>query len=168
MKILVDTREQAPYFFQGFACETEPATLETGDYSLPGFEDRVGVERKELNDLINCLMGENRTRFEKELRRLSRFDLAAVVVESTFEDIFLARYKSEMKPQAALQSIFAFQVRHGVAFMFCGNRRGGEYVVHALLSKYFYEIEQRFKQASAARGETAKKTKAGGNHGASL
>jgi len=168
MKIMIDTREQAPYLFEGFACSTEPATLESGDYSLPGFTDRVAIERKALDDLIACLMGPNRERFEKELRRLARYDLAAVVVESSLEDISRGRYKSEMKPQAALQSILAFMARYRVPFVFAGGRKGGEYVVHGLLSKYLYEIEQRFKQANAARGETAKKTKGGGSHGATL
>jgi ERCC4-type nuclease len=50
---------------------------------LPGFEDRAAVERKELNDLISCLMNGNRGRFEKELARGRHYDLFAVVVEAS-------------------------------------------------------------------------------------
>ena len=59
MKILIDTREQAPFTFQGYDVDPEPATLPVGDYSLVGFEDRAAVERKSLDDLVGCLMGSN-------------------------------------------------------------------------------------------------------------
>ena len=64
MRILIDTREQAPFTFQGYEVDPEPATLPCGDYSLPGFEDRAAVERKKLNDLVGCLVGKDRDRFE--------------------------------------------------------------------------------------------------------
>jgi len=66
-----------------------------------------------------------------------------VLVEATLEDIGHGRYRSNMKPKAALQSIFAFMIRYRVAFLFCGSRRGGEYVCHSLLSKFLYEMERK-------------------------
>jgi len=156
MIVLVDSREQAPFAFSRFDDVTvERAGLPTGDYSLPGFEDRAAVERKELDDLIGCLMGSNRERFERELTRLSRYDLAAVVVESSMEDVSRGRYRSQMKPHAALQSILALQVRHRVPFVWCGNRAGAEYVTHSLLTKYLREIGERYRMAVKARGEAA-------------
>jgi len=84
MRILIDTREQAPFTFQGYDVDPEPATLPVGDYSLPGFEDRVAIERKSLEDLISCLMGSNRDRFERELYRGRHYDLFAVVVRRLY------------------------------------------------------------------------------------
>lgn len=58
MKILIDTREQAPYSFQGKYYQDvkiEHGTLQSGDYSLAGLTDKIAVERKELPDLIQCL-----------------------------------------------------------------------------------------------------------------
>jgi len=69
-----------------------------GDYSLPGFEDRAAIERKSLNDLIGCLMGSNRQRFERELARGRHYDLFAVVVEASLADVSQGRYRSDMKP----------------------------------------------------------------------
>ena len=83
MRILIDTREQAPFTFQGYDVDPETATLLVGDYSLPGFQDRAAVERKSLNDLIGCLMGKDRERFERELARGRHYDLFAVVVEAS-------------------------------------------------------------------------------------
>src|SRR4030042_1436470 len=109
MKILIDTREQMPFSFKGYEVEPEPATLPCGDYSLPGFQDRVAVERKELNDLIGCLMDDNRARFERELARARHYDLFAVVVEAPLSAVSQGRYRSEMKAQAALPRIINFQ-----------------------------------------------------------
>jgi len=156
VRILIDTREQQPFSFTRYEVATEPATLPVGDYSLPGFEDRVAIERKSLNDLIGCLMGENRDRFERELYRGRHFDLFAVVVEATLADVSQARYRSKMKPQAALQSIITFQVRYRVPFIWAGNRGGAEYVTYSMLSKYLREIGERYKLAVQAQDRKKK------------
>jgi DNA excision repair protein ERCC-4 len=81
MKILIDTREQAPFIFMDYEVEPVLATLPVGDYSLPGFEDRVSIERKSLNDLIGCLMNSILERFDRELARRRHQELFAVVGE---------------------------------------------------------------------------------------
>jgi DNA excision repair protein ERCC-4 len=101
--------------------DPEPATLPTGDYSLPGFEDRAAVERKSLNDLVGCLKGSNRERFEKELARGRTYDLFCVVIEAPLSDVSQGKYHSDMRPQVALQSIIAFMVRYRVPFVWAGS-----------------------------------------------
>jgi ERCC4-type nuclease len=155
MKIIIDTREQAFFDFSGFQAETERATLPAGDYSLPGFEDRVAIERKELNDLIACLMNGNRERFERELGKLRYYELAAVVVEASLEDVSKGRYRSDMSAHSALQSIFAFQVRYRVPFIFAGSRTAAQYVTFSLLEKYLGEIEKRYDRAFPAERKAA-------------
>lgn len=147
LNIIIDTREQNPFTFNNFNVVTERIALPTGDYSIPGFEDRAAIERKSIDDLIGCLVGTNRDRFERELSRGARYDLFCVVVESSLEDVSKGRFRSEMKPHAALQSIFAFQVRHRVPFLFCGSRSGAEYTTFSLLEKYLTEIEKRYQVA---------------------
>jgi len=147
VRILIDTREQAPFAFQGYDVDPETATLPVGDYSLPGFQDRAAVERKSLEDLISCLMNSNRERFERELARGRHYELFAVVVEAPLADVSQGRYRSEMKPQAALQSIITISVRYRTSFIWAGNRAGAEYVTYSLLSKYLREIGERYKLA---------------------
>jgi ERCC4-type nuclease len=151
MRIIADTREQRVFTFSKYEAEVERATLPTADYSLPGFEDCVGIERKELGDLVGCLMGSNRERFERELRRLSAYELKAVVVEASMRDVADGLYQSEMKPHAVLQSVFAFQVRFAVPFIWCGDRAGAEYTTFWLLAKYAREIEERMKMLAKAQ-----------------
>ena len=143
----MDSREQNPFTFQGYQADSEPATLPVGDYSLPFWEDRVTIERKTLNDLVGCLMGKDRTRFERELTKGRAYDLFCVIVEASLEDVSRGRYRSEIKPHAVIQSIIVFQVRYGVSFVWAGNRAGAEYVTYSLLSKYLREIGERFKLA---------------------
>lgn len=148
MIVIVDTREQTPFDFGRFPdVVTRRDTLPTGDYSLAGFESVVACERKGLNDLIACLQNGNRERFERELARGSALHRFCVLVEGTLEDISHHRYRSQMEPKAALQSIFAFQIRYGTAFLFCGNRTGAEYACYSLLAKYLQEIEKRYQLA---------------------
>ena len=148
--IIIDSREQAPFTFERWPVTTERAGLPTGDYSLSGFDDRAAIERKSLDDLIGCFMGKDRQRFERELSRGRAYDLFAVVIEADLQDVARGRYKSQMKPQAALQTITAFYVRYQVPFLFCGSRSGAEYMTYSLLNKYIYEIEKRYNLARRA------------------
>ena len=159
--ILIDTREQTPYRFDPprYNVSTASAALPAGDYSLPGFEARVAVERKTLEDLVACLKGKNRERFERELARGRPYDLFVVVVEASMADVAQGRYRSDMKPHAVLQSLFAFQVRYGVAFLWAGDRAGGEYATHSLLAKYLYEIDQRVRTARRGQSQPQAATK---------
>ena len=169
MKILIDSREQLPFAFGGYEAALEVVGLPVGDYSLPGFEDRIAIERKSLDDLVGCLMGDNRARFERELARGRHYDLFVVVIEASLADVSQGRYRSEMKPAAALQSVIAFMVRYRVPFIWAGSRSGAEYVTYSMLAKYLREISERYKAALKHQGEPddARKPKragAGGRH----
>lgn len=148
MIILVDTREQKPYGFVKMKdVSIERFSLETGDYSVKGFEDRIAIERKSLDDLIGCLT-QGRERFERELARSKHLDFFAVIVEAAYHDIARHKYNSQMAPTAALQSISAFHVRYRTPFLFAGDRPGGEYLTHSLLAKYLKEVSERCNRAS--------------------
>jgi len=135
MRLIIDTREQAPYGFATYDVDIERGTLPTGDYSLAGFEDRVAIERKAMDDLIACL-SHGRERFERELARGAKMPLFFVVVEASLEDIARGRYRSGMRPHAALQSLMTFMVRYHTLFVFAGSRAGAEYTTFWLLSKF--------------------------------
>jgi ERCC4-type nuclease len=143
--IVVDTREQHPFPFARYLADVVVGTLPTGDYSLPGFEDRVAIERKSLDDLVGCLKGDQRDRFERELARGRTYELFAVVIEGSFQDLRLGRYRSEIKSESVLQSIAAYQVRYQVPFYCCGTRALAEYWTFSLLAKYADEVRIRMR-----------------------
>lgn len=129
MKIIIDSREQAPFTFQHekyAGTVAEPGTLDTGDYSLAGLTDRVAVERKSLPDLVACL-GRERERFERELQRAAALD-------------------------AFCQSVLAFTARYRVPFLFAGSRAGAEYVTWGFLRQYLETARKRWGSIVKAHG----------------
>ncbi len=79
--VALDTREQ----IVGFVPLTIPivvAKLPMGDLSVPGFEERVAIDRKQLGDFIGCVT-RDRERFARLLEKMATLDFAAVVVEAT-------------------------------------------------------------------------------------
>lgn len=156
MIVATDKREQLAYSFAGYACTTEAATLNVGDYSLAGFTDKIAVERKSLDDLLGCLTA-GRERFEKELARSRALDRFCVLVEASFEDLAKGVYRSAMKPHSACQSIIAWQIRYDIPFVFAGSRKAAEYYCFSFLQKYAHEIEQRMKLLTKAQATTTSK-----------
>ncbi len=149
MKIIQDSREQAPYLFRDYPeAKVQISTLQAGDYSLAGLESIVAVERKSLPDLVACL-GRERDRFERELERLRGYEAAAVVVESPLADLVAGNYRSQLNPKAAYESCIAFMARYRLTFYFATNRRGAERFVYSFLRHFKSTVERRYKAAAA-------------------
>lgn len=115
--IVVDTREQDPLPFSRL--KSQAGTLVTGDYSVAGLEILFAVERKSVSDLVGCCMGENRERFERELHRLRGFRFKRLLIVGTEEEILKGGYRSNIKPQAVLGTLRAFEIRYDIPVVFC-------------------------------------------------
>ena len=157
MRIIIDSREQAPFPFRGPRYEgvsVEVGALGTGDYSLAGLTDKVAVERKELADLVACL-GRERERFEREMQRAAALDAFAVVVEASWQDLAAGNYRSRLNPHAACQSVLAFAGRYRVPFLFAGSRAAAEYMAWGFLRQYLEGARKRWAAIVKAHGENA-------------
>lgn len=140
MKIIIDSREQAPFDFSPFPdCEAIRGTLATGDYSLYGFAAEIAIERKGIDDLIQCMTGE-RERFTRELERLRGYNSAMIVVEAPFNAIRCGMYRSRMNPDAAVQSIFSWMQRFKLPFFFANDRADGAFATYSFI-RHFHEHE---------------------------
>ena len=139
MKIVTDSREQLPYKFE---TQSEVGTLSCGDYSIVGLENCISIERKTIDDLIGCLTS-GRDRFERELHRGRALDYFALIIEASLSDLANGRYRSQMKPKSAIQSLLAFSIRYRLPVFFCESRQYGQRVTESLLCKYIREIEKR-------------------------
>ena len=151
MKIIVDSREQYPFSFAGYACELEKGALATGDYSLAHLESQIAVERKSLDDLVGCLTS-GRERFIRELERARGMAAFAVVVEADWAELAEGRYRSRMAPAAAVASVLSLSMRNRVPFHFCGSREQAEAVTYHLLRLYLQGAEKRLKVIVGAHG----------------
>ena len=157
MKIIVDTREQAPFAFEHATyagSSVEPGTLDTGDYSLVGLTDKVAVERKSLPDLVACL-GRERERFERELQRAAALEAFAVVVEADWGELARGQYRSQLRPHSACQSVLASTARYRSSFLFAGTREAAEYVCWGFLRQYLESAHKRWGNIVKAHGEVA-------------
>jgi len=128
-KLIVDTREQAPFHFEGLKPDASQVRksdkvppkliveivrkgIPTGDYSIEGLEDEVSVERKSLADLYSTV-GQDRKRFVRELERLNEMKFAAVVVEAEWSKIMTKPpVYSKLNPKTLVRSILAWQQRY--------------------------------------------------------
>jgi ERCC4-type nuclease len=142
MTIIIDTREQVPL---SFTLPSERGTLPTGDYSVKGLERFIAIERKAPDDLVGCLKGDQRERFERELARGRGLDYFGLVVEADLSGLAAGRYRSGMLPKAVVQSLMAFSVRYRLPIFFCPGREYAARVVESLLVKYVQELEKRLK-----------------------
>ncbi len=148
--VICDTREQAPYAFEGLTCDqadgggplivpTIRDTLASGDYSLQGYAG-VACERKSLSDLYSTI-GQGRDRFERELERLNKLDWAAVVIEATWPEVCAEPPPhTRLPPKTVFRSILAWSVRYPRVHWFpCGQRRLAEVTTFRLLERYVRE-----------------------------
>lgn len=157
MKIIQDSREQAPYAFnvpKYAGTVVEVAALSTGDYSLHGLTDRIAIERKSLPDLTGTLTT-GRERFQRECERGRGLDYFGLVIEASMNDVRRHNYRSAMTPQSLLQTLAAWSIRYGLHVHWCGGREGGEYLVHSLLEKFLKEQQTRLAALVKAHGAAA-------------
>ena len=137
MKVVIDTREQLPYEFE----DSITRTLQTGDYSIFGYEDQVTVERKTKADAYGTI-GKGRTRFIKELERLSEIDYSAIVVEASLSNFVEPPRFSQLNPKSAINSLLAWSIRYGVHIYFADNRVMGNLLTVRILERYWKKLHE--------------------------
>jgi DNA excision repair protein ERCC-4 len=116
--LIIDSMVQKLYSFKHFNKwfgAMERKKLAAGDYSIAGLEDRVAVERKSLQDLLNCCVRYgSREAFVRACERLGKFDFAAMVIEGSISKILRSTEYSSMHPNAVFGMIQALAVRWGI------------------------------------------------------
>jgi DNA excision repair protein ERCC-4 len=135
--IVIDTREQDPLSFERLA--SVRGTLTTGDYSVAGLQDLFSIERKTVSDLVGCCMGENREQFERELHRLRGYRFKRLLVVGSEAEILAGHYQSNIKPNAVLATVCAFEVRYDLPVVFVSTARAGGRLVERWASYFARE-----------------------------
>jgi len=120
--IIIDSREQEPFTFDPARVTTRRAALPTGDYTLAGYEHRVGVERKAMDDFVSTVV-RSRKRFAAELERLRDMEFSCIVVEGSLADVFAHRYRGGANPASVFGAVISIIVDHGVPVFFCSDRQ---------------------------------------------
>jgi hypothetical protein len=156
MIIIADTREKKPWNFGFFGMEQITKKVETGDYTVQGFEDKISVDRKQnVSELYQNLFKEY-PRFKREMERMEGME-AYILCEFPYSHILTfpdtmplvwcakAKKKVPMKLRFTSQHIIdrveAITKRHGVIFLYNDTRREAESQAFKIL-KEFYEKTQ--------------------------
>lgn len=154
---VIDTREQAPFVFQGITgprgraleIATSRSGLKTGDYSIRGLEDAIAIERKSKTDLYGTV-GRGRRRFERELDRLAAMGAPAVVLECDLASLLHPPGRSQVAPSSVLNSLIAWSVRHRLPVWPCPSRRFAEIVTFRLLQHFWEERQREHREESVS------------------
>lgn len=96
LRIIIDTREQAPWSWDPSDATTEIAGLVAGDYALAedcekvkgktALSVRFAIERKSLDDFLGTI-SVGWDRFSRELVRMEAFPARVVIVEGDFRQV---------------------------------------------------------------------------------
>lgn len=129
----MDTREQTPLDLTKYGLSIERQALAHGDYSLkyPDLRDQVAIERKSLEDFIQCC-GWERKRFQREILALRGYRWRAIVCEFALEDVLSHKYRSKIRVDSVIASI-ARWMEAGIPFIMAGHHQGASYIVAKLL-----------------------------------
>ena len=138
--IVIDTREQKPLFknVKGLVTITQKVTY--GDYTIQGFEDNFGIERKRIGDFYAYIARE-RERTIKKLAELSTLDFAALVIESDYDDIIQHQLFTRVHPAVAEGFLTSVNVRYDIHTFFHKDRRVIERWILKRAIK-FYDIKR--------------------------
>jgi len=142
-KIIVDTREQEPYSFDASNIEVIRRALPAGDYSVEGHERSVAVERKTLEDFVFTVI-RARKRFTKELKLLSGYETACIVVEAEFRDLLCGRYRCGAHPKSLLGLLLSIVVDFRIPVFFCSDRQSACQFVGAFLQRYYHRVSRQW------------------------
>ena len=148
MIILIDRREQKPFFYSKVGDPNFPGlkikfdTLKSGDYSIenmsdPDCEHSISVERKSMIDLFSST-GRGRDRLIAEFKRMQEFDYSALVIEEDYKNMFKSPpAASSMSPKSVFRSILAFSIRYNLHIFACPNRIFAEKTTYLLLKRFW-------------------------------
>lgn len=115
--------------------------LDTGDYSLDGYENLIMIERKTIPDLWGSL-GQWRERFIKEMDRALDYPIRYLIIEGTVDDINKGFRYSKISSEYIFATLTSLEVKYGIHIIFTNKRKDiASSYVRNLLAKLFQYCE---------------------------
>lgn len=150
MRIIQDTREKYPWNFGFHKVEVIRQKLDTGDYSIEGYENQICIERKRTTGEIAVNLGKKAKQFEAELKRMADFRFAFIICEFNLEDINIFPHNSgipknqwpflRISPQFLNSRLNRWSETYGVEIVYCGNTVNAENIAISLLRESYNVI----------------------------
>jgi len=129
--VIKDTREQKGWEFDGsVSCSgTVSGKLDTGDYSLKGYEDKFCIERK--GKISEFARNVTEKRFENELERMQDYKYRFVILEFSVKDIlefpanskipYNKRKYIKVRGPFILKRLLELAMTYNVQILFCDD-----------------------------------------------
>ena len=145
--IVADTREQLPYEFMDiksnkdegnktYIVKVERETLKVGDYTIRNMEQKIIIERKSKADLFQSIL--KRDNFINRLKKMEKFDYAAVIIEADLEEIATQPPEhTELSGLSVVRTIFSWDTQYKVKWWCMKNRRMAEKLTFRLLQTVY-------------------------------
>lgn len=134
MKIIRDTREKSDHGWSFGGYDVIDKKLESGDYSLVGLETVITIERKKSPGEVAGNIGKDRERFNKELVRMSKFELAYIICEFTLDEALRFPEGSDIPKRLLkyvkiggkfiVKTLSSYEELYGVKVIYAGDRGG--------------------------------------------
>lgn len=149
-KVIIDTREQQPWIFERTTAEHKK--LDTGDYSVEGYENILCIERKKsVSEIANNI---TESRFKDVIERMNKYKYAFLILEFNLNDIY--RYpigsnvpkhmwnKIKISSGFIIKNLLELQLKNNIKVLFCDNANNASKIALSLMKKV-YEIEESSK-----------------------
>lgn len=145
--VIKDTREQDGWIFSEFdKCSgMEVKTLNTGDYTLKGYEEVVCIERKGSTAEIAMNLGRKKGPFEHEMERMKYFPFSFIICEFSMTELLaypeLSKVPESLHSQVKvtgkylLKSLLEFQLWYNTKILFCDNKYNAFIVCNSLFKR---------------------------------
>ena len=150
-QIIIDTREQQPWVFDNYAVSNEK--LDTGDYSIKGFENILCIERKKsVSEIANNV---TEKRFKDVVARMAKCKYSFLLLEFELDDIL--KYpvgsnvpkkmwdKLKVSPNYIIKHLVELQIFFDIKVLFCGGPSNAEKIALSIMKKV-YEIDGQPKK----------------------
>jgi ERCC4-type nuclease len=141
--IVVDTREQTPWEF-GFH-NTAKRKLDTGDYSMEGFESLFTIERKRsVSEIANNL---SESRFKDVLERLGQIPHSFMIMEFSLDEVYQFPVGSDVPKKMwdklrisgnyMMKCLLEAQLNYNIHILFCDDAENAERVAVSLMKRIY-------------------------------
>lgn len=123
MRIIVDTREKTPWKFRNSIAQK----LDTGDYSVLGYEDDICIERKKsVSEIAQNIVD---PRFWREIERMGSIKYRVIICEFSEADVasypsqlpWFLRKKARIKGKFILSKIREIVEDFNIEVVYCNN-----------------------------------------------
>jgi ERCC4-type nuclease len=145
--VIVDTREQTPWTFASSTVidNIVHRKLDTGDYSVVGFEDVLCIERKKSVAEIATNITEDR--FKRAMERMAQFKYKFLLLEFSYYQIDQypegsnipkwKQSKTVVTGAFIMRRLVEIQVQHDIHVIACGNAQYAEYMAEKIMKRVY-------------------------------